>query len=348
MLKSIPTVIAFFFFIFLPHARVLFLDSNQLNITANGHLLKSAVIPDFIFFPRYVVDSEKSYRNLITVAEDTNAVILSSSGEKKAADFLQKFPRRPLKEFFLKRERKIIYILQLRKEGIDDTSLTEMLREPISSRAESTQVKRVGDSLIEHDNETASCLTKNTDSITGPTPNSLSCVRNIFIYDIERQEMKMLADCLSLCPSLRWIYIVGKPFESIDARLTETLVSHIIFTDRLVRLLLEDINLTAKPAAAIARSLHEAPSLRWLNSARNLLGEGVSVLTRHLCVPHLEELWLFDVKMTKQQVNDLSAAVRQSNISSLGSHYHVSFVILVCTNVVIILIDSVQFTVVLF
>ena len=141
----------------------------------------------------------------------------------------------------------------------------------------------------------------------------------------------MLADCLSLCTSLRWIYIVGKPFESIDARLTETLVSHIIFTDRLVRLLLEDINLTAKPAAAIARSLHEAPSLRWLNLARNPLGEGVSVLTRHLnCVPYLEELWLFDVKMTKQQVNDLSGAVRQSNISSLGTHYHVSFVILVC------------------
>ena len=193
MLKSIPTVIAFFFFIFLPHARVLFLDSNQLNITANGHLLKSAVIPDFIFFPRYVLDSEKSYRNLITVAEDTNAVILSCSGEKKAADFLQKFPRRPLKEFFLKRERKIIlYILQIRKEGIDDTSLTEMLREPISSRAESNQVKRVGDSLNEHNNETALCLTKNTYSITGPTPNSLSCVRNIFIYDIERQQMKML------------------------------------------------------------------------------------------------------------------------------------------------------------
>ena len=52
--------------------------------------------------------------------------------------------------------------------------------------------------------------------------------------------------------------------------------------------------------------------------------------------------------MTKQQVNDLSAAVRQSNISSLGTLYHVSFVILVCIDVVIILIDSVRFPVVLF
>ena len=81
---------------------------------------------------------------------------------------------------------------------------------------------------------------------------------------------------------------------------------------------------------------------------KNPLGEGVSVLIQHLSrVPHLERLRLSDVKMTKQQVNELSAAVRQSNIS-LDTQYHVSFVILVCTNVVIILIDSVQFPVVLF
>ena len=86
----------------------LYLDSNRANITANEHLLKSGMIPDFIFFPDYENSSEKSYRDLITVAEDTNAVFLSCSGEKKAADLLKKFPRRYLGEFFLKRERKIV------------------------------------------------------------------------------------------------------------------------------------------------------------------------------------------------------------------------------------------------
>ena len=68
------------------------LDSNKLNITANEHLLKSAMIPDFIFFRPYFFNdsSEESYRDLITVAEDANAVFLSCSGEKKAADL----PRR--------------------------------------------------------------------------------------------------------------------------------------------------------------------------------------------------------------------------------------------------------------
>ena len=159
----------------------------------------------------------------------------------------------------------------------------------------------------------------------------------------------MLADFLPLFTALRWIVIFGKPSEIIDAQLTETLVSRIIFTDRLDTLVLTNINLTAKPAAVIARSLHQAPGLQWLDLSKNPLGEGVSVLIQHLSrVPHLERLRLSDVKMTKQQVNELSAAVRQSKIYRLETQYHASFVIVVCTNVVIILIDSVQFPVVLF
>ena len=328
----------------------MYLDSNRANITANEHLLKSGMIPDFIFFPDYENSSEKSYRDLITVAEDTNAVFLSCSGEKKAADLLKKFPRRPVGEFFLKRETKIVvYVYQIRKEKHGSTFPTEMLRELISPTAESTQVTRLVDPLNEHDSETASSLTQNTDRITGPTPQSLSCVKQIYIEDIERQEIKMLADFLPLFTALRWISIFGKPFEIIAAQLTETLVSRIIFTGRLDTLELVDINLTAKPAAVIARSLHQAPDLRHLNLSENPLGEGVSVLIQHLSrVPHLETLWLSEVKMTKQQVNDLSAAVRQSNISWLETQYHVSFVIVVCIIVVIILIDSVQFHVVLF
>ena len=224
-----------------------------------------------------------------------------------------------------------------------------MLRELISPTAESTQVTRLVDPLNEHDSETASSLTQNTDSITGPTPQSLSCVKQIYIGHIERQEIKMLADFLPLFTALRWISIFGKPFEIIAAQLTETLVSRIIFNDRLHTLVLANINLTAKPAAVIARSLHQANGLQRLNLSWNPLGEGVSVLIQHLSrVPHLEWLWLSEVKMTKQQVNYLSAAVRQSNISWLETDYHVSFVIVVCIIVVIILIDSIQFPVVLF
>ena len=311
---------------------VLFLDSNKLNITAKERLLKSGMTPNVIVFSSIENSSEKSYRDLITVAEDTDAVFFSRSGEKKAADLLKKFPRRPVSEFFLRRERKIIvYVCRLLKEEDVGTFPTEMLRELISLTEESTRVKRVGDPLNEQDNETTPCLTQNTFSITDLTPHSLSCLTHIYIYHIERQEMKMLADFLPLFTALQGIVITGKPFEIIDAQLTETLVSRIIFNDRLDTLILLNINLTAKPAAAIARSLHQAPGLRYLILSENPLGEGVSVLTQHLSrVPRLIGLYLMNVKMTKQQVNDLSAAVRQSNINLLQTPYHVSFVIFVC------------------
>ena len=310
----------------------LFLDSNKLNITAKEHLLKSGMTPNVISFTSVEKPSEKSYQNLITVAEDTDAVFFSRSGEKKAADLLKKFPRRPVREFFLRRQRKIIvHVVELWKDENVGTFPTEMLRELISLTEESTRVKRVGDPLNEQDNETTPCLTQNTFSITGPTPYSLSFLIEISIFHIERQEMKMLADFLPLFTDLQCINITGKPFEIIDAHLTETLVSRIIFTDRFHTLVLTNINLTAKPAAVIARSLHQAPGLRLLDLSENPLGEGVSVLPQHLSrVPHLTGLHLIDVKMTKQQVNDLSAAVRQSNINLLQTPYHVSFVILVC------------------
>ena len=242
----------------------------------------------------------------------------------------------------------VVYVYQIDVVKYGSTFPTEMLRELISPTAESTQVTRLVDPLNEHDSETASSFTQNTDSITGPTPQSLSCVKRIDIFLIESQEMKMLVDFLPLFTALREISIFVHPSEIIAAQLTETLVSRIIFNDRLHALTLVRINLTAKPAAVIARSLHQAPGLQWLNLSENPLGEGVSVLIQHLSrVPSLEDLSLSNVKMTKKQVNDLSAAVRQSNIW-LDTQYHVSFVILVCTNVVIILIDSVQFPVVLF
>ena len=311
---------------------VLSLDCNKLNITANEHLLKSGMTPNIIVFPLLEPSSEESYQNLITVAEDTDAVFFSCSGEKKAADLLKKFPRRPVSEFSLERERKmIVYVHLLWKEERDGTFPTEMLRELISPTVESTRMKCVGEPLNEQDNEIAPCLTQNTFSIADLTPQSLSCLNTILINNIEWQEMKMLAHFLPLFTALQMIQITGNPFEIVDAQLTETLVSRIIFTDRLDTLELVDINLTAKPAAVIARSLHQAPCLRWLDLSENPLGEGVSVLIQHLSrVPHLERLKLSDVKMTKQQVNELSAAVRQNNISWLETEYHVSFVILVC------------------
>ena len=61
-----------------------------------------------------------------------------------------------------------------------------------------------------------------------------------------------------------------------------------------------------------------------------LPGAGVDSLIKHLsCAPHLETLWLYGVKMTPQQVMNLSSAVHQhGNITRLRSSYHVRFPVL--------------------
>ncbi|KAL9978638.1 hypothetical protein ACROYT_G016178 [Oculina patagonica] len=306
---------------------VLLIDSDQLHSVANEHLLKSAKVPEFIFFSNSFYNDkhpEQSYHGLITVVEDVNAVVVSCSSEKKASDFLKRYPFRPVSDFFLKKEgtKMNIYMTMITKTN-NSTFLTEMLKE-LNSSPESTQKKPVADQSNEQDNRTALCLTDNNDSTTDQPRHCLSCVRDIYIDDIESQEMETLVEVLPFVTSPRWIWILGKTgAPELPETLTETLVSRFNFTNRLVFLVLHRINLTAKAAAVIARSLPQSPNLRELDLSYNPLGEGVSDLTRHLSsVPHLEYLILFDVKMTKKQVNDLTEAVRQSNISTLLSSYH--------------------------
>ena len=312
--------------------RVLLIDSDQLHSVANEHLLKSALVPEYIFFQYSYKYSKQSYRDLITVLEDVNAVVVSCSGrELKASEFLKKHLLRLVHEFFLKKEEKmIIYIAKVVKNS-DVTFPTELLKELISS-PESTQKnkKPVGDQSNEQDNRTALCLTDNNDSTTGQPPHCLSLVGTIRIHYPSSQEMETLIEVLPFLTFLVDIVIFGEvdvPY--MAGPLTETLVSH-NFTNRLEHLALLYINLTAKAAGVIATSLHQAPNLRVLDLACNPLGEGVSDLTRHLSdVPRLEELVLEDVKMTKKQVNDLTEAVRQNKISYFKTSYHVSFVIFV-------------------
>ena len=93
------------------------------------------------------------------------------------------------------------------------------------------------------------------------------------------------------------------------------------------------INVTSSPAVEFISRVFEQdlPNLKVLNMSDNpLLGEGVDSLIKYLsCAPHLERLMLEGVKMTPQQVMNLTSAVQQhGNITELWSSYHVSFPIL--------------------
>ena len=315
---------------FLSHVGgVLFIDSDQLHSLANKHFLKYAAAPEFIFF-RGSLRTEQSYQDLISVLEDLSAIVVCCSGKNwKASDFIKKYSLLSVQVFLKKEEGKIhLYIAQIHTEFPWSTFSTEIITEIISS-PESTQKKPVDDQSNEEEDRSALCSTENSTDDTWATHHCLSFVWKINASFDERQEIETLIDALSFVTSPRDIIIFGRG-SATDPVLVDKLVSRFNFTNRLHALAIHNINLTAKPAAVIARSLYQAPNLRFLSLSRNPLGEGVSDLTRHLsCAPDLETLYLDDVKMTKKQVHDLTEAVRQTKISELFTSYHVSFVIFV-------------------
>ena len=172
---------------------VLLINSDQLHNIANEHLLKSTTRPNFIFFsvsehqeePRGFVSQqpdilfsnhpEKANRDLITVVEDLNAVVVSCSGEMKATDFLKKYPFRPVDHFFLKKddEHMHLYFGWIVQKG-DVLFPTEMLKELIASPESIEKKKLIADQSSEQDNRTALCLTENTAHTSCPTHHCLS------------------------------------------------------------------------------------------------------------------------------------------------------------------------------
>ena len=103
-------------------------------------------------------------------------------------------------------------------------------------------------------------------------------------------------------------------------------------THKLKHLVLLGINVTSSPAVElIDRVFKQAPILEELDMSNNpLLGAGVDRVIEHLsCAPHMKALELWSVKMTPQQVMNLTEAIKQhGNNTHLLSSYHVSFSIL--------------------
>ena len=300
---------------------VLLIDSDQLHSVADDHLLKSSPAPRFIFFS----DSkhpEQDYSDLITVLEDLDGLLVSCSGKVKASHFLKRYHPRSVEHFFLKKEDNMYLHFARIYKRFDYSFPNQMLNDLISS---------LRDQSNKQGKTTAMCLNENTNSTSGGPRHCLSLVWEVNIESLQGQEMKTLIEVLPFVTSPKSIKISVRVGEIPDAQLLTSLVSSINFTNKLDVLGLWRMSLTAKPAAIIARSLYQASNLRDLYLSYNLLGEGVSVLAQHLsCVPRLENLRLGGVKMTRTQVDDLTAAVRcHTNISSLGSYYHVSLVTIV-------------------
>ena len=305
---------------------VLLIEADQLNNLVKEKLVKTTVNVNYVFFNAYKEYTEQDYRNLTILSEQLKAFILSSSGEKKASEFLSNFTWRRVDEFFLKKEENnthLYFMKIIKHESFGIPFLPcKMIKALISKQETTKKTNMNGDESSEE--SSSSCCSKR---------HGLSRVRRIEAGFVNRSEVEQLIEMMPFITAPHVIGVWGEYGEVLDAELTESLLRSIPITRKLERLTLYGIDVTSSPAVEFIDRVfkQDLPNLRSLYMSSNpLLGAGVDSLIQHLsCAPHLEKLWLYDVKMTPQQVMDLSSAIKQhGNIIMLWSYYHVSFPIL--------------------
>ncbi|CAH3185689.1 unnamed protein product [Porites lobata] len=297
---------------------VFLINADQLNIAAKENFVKTTASLMYIFFSKKDQYTEQSYNNLISLAQQLNAVIGSRTGEQKASEFLKVFPWRRVNEFFLMKEEKNthLYFTEIVKNTYLGIPLPFKKVKTLVSLEETTKKTNMkGNESSEE--SSSSCCSKR---------HGLSRVRRIVAVDVNRSEVEQLIEMMPFITAPHEIWVEGKHGEVLDAKVTESLLRSIP-THKLERLILPGINVTSSPAVEfINRAFkQDLPNLKWLYMSYNpLLGAGVDRLIKHLsCAPHLKILYLSGVKMTPQQVMNLTSAVQQhGNITELWSDYH--------------------------
>ena len=305
---------------------VLLIEADQLNDLVKEKLVKTTVNVNYVFFTGNKEYTEQDYRNLTILSEQLNAFIVSCSGEKKASEFLSNFRWRQVDEFFLKKEENNthLYFAQIFKSLYPSIlcPLSDTIKALISKQETTKKTNMNGDESSEE--SSSSCCSKR---------HGLSRVRVISSWRVNRSQVERLIEMMPFITAPQVIHVWGEIFEVCDPQVTESLLRSIPITHKLERLTLGHINVTSSPAVEFISRVfqQDLPNLKLLAMSGNpLLGAGVDSLIKHLsCAPHLERLWLTGVKMTPQQVMNLTSAVQQhGNITKLVSSYHVSFPIL--------------------
>ena len=302
---------------------VLVISAEQLNVIVEEKLVQTTETPNYVFFRKSSWYTEQDYSNLIILTQQLNAVIVSSAGEKKASEFLSNLTWRSIDEFFLKKEENNthLYLAQILKNTFSDIPFLPSITKALISKQDTTKKTKVN--ADKSSEESGSSNSKR---------HGLSRVREIDAWYVDRSDVELLSGMMAFITAPHGIVIYGQKAEVYDAEVTGSLIRSMQPTHKLKILVLHGINVTSSPAVEFIKNLFkQAPYLEVLSLSVNpLLGEGVSSVIQLLsCAPHLDTLGLIKVKMTPQQVRDLTAAVQQhGNITNLLSSYHVRYPIL--------------------
>ncbi|KAL9979062.1 hypothetical protein ACROYT_G016658 [Oculina patagonica] len=316
---------------------VLILNEEWIPIAAKEHLLESTTtfsLPTYVFFTckcdTFRGDIIKS-DDIFSIMRDLNTAIVLCSGKIRTVERYMYADLLTEEDFFLKKEgqQMLFYLTSIFEPPTK--LLTELISAPLSPFQKPVDVLSNN-----QDNSRALDLTENVPEQT--RHHCLSFVRDIEIHGPTNEYLMVMNNVLPFVTSPRKLFIKGSINVTNGAELIESMVSFISFTDKLHSLTLERINLTAKCATEIARSLQQAPNLHKLNLSFNSLYSAVSDLAVNLHhVPQLTELNLREVHMRykecellatllkdvkKLQVLDLSYNPLGHGIIELAEHLH--------------------------
>ena len=293
---------------------IIVLNAEQVSIAAREHLLKStSSFPNYVFLD-YKYSKHKIDDDIFSIMIDLNTAVVSCSGKIRP---VKKYTNVLGRDFFLKKEgQQMFFYLTGVHKAFNGALSTELLTE-LTSTPVSPPQKPVDDLPKNQDNGGALVLTENVPKQTWP--HCLSFVREIEIKNATREDLVVLNNALPFVRSPRNVdmnYVSPgvSPGVTRDVQLIESMVSSIQFTDNLHSLTPRGINLTAKCATDIARSLHQAPNLHKLELSWNPLYSGVSDLAENLHhVPRLTGLKLRDVYMGDEESKTLAHSLKHVN-----------------------------------
>ena len=279
---------------------VLIIPDTLLPHVANGHFVKSEALPESVLFDFHRRPSPKDRDHISSIMDDFNAVIVSSTGETKASDFVRRQRKTDvLASLLLKRSEDKMYLYFSQLANVDVETLRELAMPApatfLHTRADHEDVE-VGDRAAEMDWQTRQ--------------HCFSLAKKIDVEDIEGDVIRIICNVLPLLSRPREI-VLRSLKESSESQETGRVVSGMNMTECLRRLKLHKICLTEKSLPLLANALQKACNLQELVLSENPLGSSVRCLAANLRhVQQLTILELSDVLMEHVTFSDLANSLR--------------------------------------
>ena len=226
---------------------VLIIPDTLLPHVANGHFVKSDALPESVLFDFHRRPSPKDRDHISSIMDDFNAVIVSSTGETKASDFVRRQRKTDvLASLLLKRSEDKMYLYFSQLANVDVETLRELAMPApatfLHTRADHEDVE-VGDRAAEMDWQTRQ--------------HCFSLAKKIDVEDIEGDVICIICNVLPLLRRPREI-VLRSLKESSESQETGRVVSGMNMTECLRRLKLHKICLTEKISAFASKRLTES------------------------------------------------------------------------------------------